>query len=143
MPPILIIDDDTDIRTTLHALLEDDGYEVFEAANGADGLAFLQTQAPRGIVIVLDYMMPKLDGIGVLNAVRDDRKLQNHRFVMITAAGRAIPPELDALLQLFAVPVVRKPFDFNELMDKIKVALQSIPSPDQHGLPDDGMSPPL
>src|SRR5579859_2241289 len=65
---ILIVDDDRGIRHTLRAVLEDEGYAVLEAGDGAEGLALVRASLHR-LVVLLDLRMPGLDGAGVLDAV--------------------------------------------------------------------------
>ena len=65
---ILVVDDEADIRATVSAMLEIEGYEVAEAANGADALHVLEERRPD--VILLDMRMPVLDGWGVAAGLR-------------------------------------------------------------------------
>ncbi|HEY7358104.1 MAG TPA: response regulator, partial [Ktedonobacterales bacterium] len=65
MTHILIVDDDSAIRDTLREALEDEGYEVAEAADGIAGLERLRA-SQENMVVLLDQLMPKLDGVGVL-----------------------------------------------------------------------------
>jgi CheY-like chemotaxis protein len=60
---ILVVDDDLDIRTTVAGILEDEGYRVVKAGNGAEAMAYLTNPgAPRPHLILLDMMMPIMDG---------------------------------------------------------------------------------
>jgi len=65
---ILIADDETDIRHVLRTRLEFEGYTVLEAANGAEAVTMAQDQVPD--LIVLDVMMPQMDGVEVCNRLR-------------------------------------------------------------------------
>jgi two-component system chemotaxis response regulator CheY len=65
--PILMVDDDPDIRDALRGILEDEGYSVEEAANGREALTLLEKVTP--CVILLDLMMPVMDGFQFLEAV--------------------------------------------------------------------------
>jgi CheY-like chemotaxis protein len=69
--PVCIVEDDEDIRATLRYLLEDAGYRTVEAANGLAALQLLRTSSSR-LVVLLDLMLPVLDGAGVLAAVVED-----------------------------------------------------------------------
>jgi len=68
---VLVVDDDEDVRFTLHTLLEDEGYAVYKAAGGEAALARLRAH-PCGMVVLLDLNMPDLDGAGVLAAMVAD-----------------------------------------------------------------------
>ena len=68
MPHVLVVDDDTAIRQMLRLVLEDEGYAVREAMDGIEALAALRVSA-RPLVVLLDLMMPRLGGDGVLAAV--------------------------------------------------------------------------
>ena len=68
MTRILVIDDDTMIRALLRAILEREGYDVVEAANGADGLQ--QYQAIRPDLVMTDLQMPVMDGFALLRALQ-------------------------------------------------------------------------
>ena len=59
---ILVVDDDQDIRDSLREVLEDEGYQVACVANGREALDYLKTASPRPCVILLDLMMPVMDG---------------------------------------------------------------------------------
>lgn len=80
---ILVIDDDEGIREALQLTLEMEGYTVFTAANGKVGLEFLSSQMPR--LILLDLMMPVMNGWAFLEAVEKDPVLATIPIVVMTA----------------------------------------------------------
>jgi CheY-like chemotaxis protein len=85
-PLVMVVDDDDDIRETLAGLLEDEGYEAAAFGNGREALdALLGGMAPR--VILLDLMMPVMDGAEFRRAQLADPKLAPIPVVLITAAG--------------------------------------------------------
>jgi CheY-like chemotaxis protein len=85
-PLVMVVDDDDDIRETLAGLLEDEGYEATAVANGREALDALQGgMAPR--VILLDLMMPVMDGAEFRRAQLADPRLVSIPVVLITAAG--------------------------------------------------------
>ncbi len=73
---ILIVDDDDDIREVLGLVLRSDGHWVDEAVDGVDALARLQTSSLPSLIL-LDLMMPRLDGEGFVNAMRKDARLRD------------------------------------------------------------------
>lgn len=116
---ILIVDDDSGIRETLHSVLEDAGYLVFEACDGLQALDYLR-KTPSPMIVLLDLMMPRLDGAGLLGTVAGDtRRLVRHRYILMTASHETLSLAFVHLLSDLAVPVVRKPFDIDELLEII------------------------
>ena len=94
---VLIVDDDEDIRDTLKELLEDEGYEVACGANGREALDKLRAMQGQPCMIVLDLMMPVMDGWEFLREQRSDPALRDIPVCVITAAGpqptSAVPVE--------------------------------------------------
>jgi CheY-like chemotaxis protein len=126
MTRVLLVDDDQAIRETLRFVLEDAGYQVLEAS---DGLAALQAlrDAPSGMVVLLDLMMPKLDGAGVLGAVAGDRRLaKRHAFILTTASHQTLSLAFVNLLTNLAVPIVHKPFELDDLLAIVERAAQRL-----------------
>jgi two-component system chemotaxis response regulator CheY len=116
---VLIVDDDADIRMTMRTLLEDfGGHTVLEAADGVSALEQLRA-SEDALVVLLDLLMPKLDGIGVLQAVAADARLATrHAYVLVTVSRKAESATRLASLAL-AVPVVAKPFDISVLLETV------------------------
>ena len=103
---LLVIDDDEAIRTALAELLELCGYSVAVAADGQEGVELLEYGlAPRAIV--LDLMMPRMDGWTFLARLRRDPRFHDVPVVVTSAVATDGPPGADASLQ--------KPFDVGEL----------------------------
>ncbi len=129
MTRIVVVDDDPEIRATLRFLLEDYGYVVEEAANGEEAIVLLrQTSTP--CVVLLDLMMPRLDGQGVLHEVESDGiPLNRHQYLLMTAQGRTIPLATESYRQRHALPLVTKPFDIDHLLAMISsAAIQITPN---------------
>ena len=127
-PTALVVDDDAAIRETLHQLLEDEGYLVEQAPDGVAALDALRT-SKRRMVVLLDVMMPRLDGLGVLQAVTSDEALANrHRFVVMTASSSALTDSLVQLMRQVKAPALIKPFSIEQLLDLLAEAASQLVS---------------
>lgn len=113
---ILVVDDDTAIRETLRDVLEDSGYTVIESQDGLRALEYLR-KSPTPMIVLLDLMMPQLDGSALLGAVAGDpRRLQRHRYILMTAGQQTLSLAFATLLTNLSVPVIKKPFDVDHLL---------------------------
>jgi CheY-like chemotaxis protein len=116
---VLIVDDDISIRETLRSLLEDAGYAVFEVQDGLQALDYLR-KTPSPMIVLLDLMMPRLDGAGLLGTVAGDtRRLVRHRYILMTASHETLSLAFVHLLSDLTVPVLHKPFDIDKLLEII------------------------
>jgi CheY-like chemotaxis protein len=132
MRHILVVDDDEGIRETLNLLLEDIGYQTSEAQDGIQALEMLRTASP-GVIVILDYAMPRLNAMGVLQEVARDANLaRHHGYIMITARRDVSDPNLLALCSTLQVPIIAKPFELNELLTAVTEVSQRIPPPHPH-----------
>lgn len=97
-------------------LFKDDGLEVIGVAkNGLDAVKMINTMLPD--VVLLDLLMPRLDGLGVLRVLRDKMMLKLPFVIMLSAAGD--PETIQLCLDSGALFYVEKPFDMNELIARI------------------------
>src|SRR5260221_473908 len=129
----LVVDDDIAIRHALRLLLEDEGLVVAEAADGRAALAILSTTSDR-YVVVLDQMMPQLDGFGVLSAIAEDARLcSRHSFVLMTACPRTLPPALVRLASSLAIPIIAKPFEADEMIATVTECARRLAAADSVG----------
>jgi len=127
---VLVVDDDIAIRHALRLLLEDEGLVVAEAADGRAALAILRATSDR-YVALLDQMMPQLDGFGVLSAIAEDERLRGrHSFVLMTACPRTLPPALVRLASSFAIPIIAKPFEADEMIATITERMRRLAAAD-------------
>jgi DNA-binding response OmpR family regulator len=113
---VLVVDDDAVLRRVVRAVLEADGFEVLEAADGEQGLK-LAAEARPG-VIILDVMMPGLDGVEVC------RRLDHgsSKVLMLTALGD-VSTEV-ASLEAGARGFLTKPFSSMDLLDRVEELLK-------------------
>jgi two-component system phosphate regulon response regulator PhoB len=118
-PKILIVEDDPDIQELLHFNLEKAGYQTFRAENGEEGLLLARKQTPD--LIILDLLLPEMDGLEVCRRIRRDPTLQHLPIIMVTAKGE----EMDRVvgLELGADDYVVKPFSIRELILRIQKVL--------------------
>ena len=117
---VLIIDDDPDIRLIVRVSLSRRGFAVAEASNGPDGLRSARDDRPD--VIVLDVMMPEMDGPATLRALLADPAVAGIPVVFLTA--KAMRSEVDRLRALGATGVLLKPFDPLSLAAELEAALK-------------------
>lgn len=133
---VLVVDDDRDFRRVMCAILEDAGYQVFEASNGASALAQLAqltdnaqlTNTPYGMVVLLDLLMPGMNGFDVLHALAQDEQLASrHAVIVVTAMDtRALPVNMLQQLIGLDVPLLEKPFRIDELLEHVGAAAQRL-----------------
>jgi DNA-binding response OmpR family regulator len=116
---ILIAEDEPSIVLSLEFLLTEAGYEVFTAVNGADALKLAEQHKPD--LLVLDIMLPVVNGFEVCRTVRSDPAIHDMPILMLTARGRE--QEIARGLALGANAYVTKPFGTRELMSKIRELL--------------------
>jgi CheY-like chemotaxis protein len=114
MKRVLVVDDEEAIRVTVAEALEDEGYAVATAQNGAEALVLVRTTMPHGIL--LDLMMPILDGWGFLQACRQEQLCAQTPVLVMSAyrkLAEAAPSELR--VQRF----FPKPFELEELIEAV------------------------
>jgi two-component system response regulator CpxR len=116
MPNILLIDDDTELTSLLKEVLSFEGFDVSEANNGEEGLALLNDKID---LILLDVMMPKLNGMETLKRLRENWETP---VLMLTAKGEEIDRVIG--LELGADDYLPKPFSDRELLARIRAILR-------------------
>ena len=117
---VLIADDDPDILAVVQVNLELEGFEVETAVDGEDVLQKATANPPDAIV--LDIMMPRMDGITALHRLRSQATTANTPVVLLTARG--LPEDRVRGLELGADDYITKPFDINELVARIRAVLR-------------------
>jgi len=113
---ILVADDDKSTRELISIVLEDEGYEVITAINGIETVEKASKEKPD--LIVLDIMMPQMDGYEALNKIKDNDELARIPILVITARTIKIYEKISK--GLGAVDHITKPFSPDELIEKIK-----------------------
>ena len=116
---VLVVDDDPVILELLRINFEIEGFEVFSASDGQEGLE--RARADRPDVVLSDIMMPRLDGLQLLARLRDDPATAGVPVVLLSA--KAQNAEVQRGLALGADDYVTKPFDPLELIDRVNAVL--------------------
>lgn len=120
MKDILIVDDNDDIRRLLRHTLEPE-YQVWEASDGIGALQVVRELHPK--LVFLDVMMPgELNGLQVLNAIREDKDLRETQVVMITARGQE--EDYENARKHGADGYIVKPFGTQGLLDWVRANLK-------------------
>ena len=120
MTKILVIDDDVAINELIKINLELHGYQVIQAHNGTEGFAKAKQEEPN--LIVLDVMMPEVDGFTVAQRIRQSEKISETPIIMLTALS-----QLNDKVNGFDIGVddyLTKPFEIEELLVRIRALLK-------------------
>lgn len=119
---VFVVEDDDATREVLVDLLTEAGYAVFEAPDGKPALERLRTH-PTGLVVLLDFWMPGMNGFAVLQAIAAEPPLATrHAYLLLSATGRWPSPEVLHLLKQLQIPSLSKPFDSDELLAAVHKA---------------------
>ncbi len=116
MKKVLIVDDEQDIVESLKFVLDSEGYDCYTAYNGEDGLKSAKELLPD--LIILDIMMPKMNGYKVSRLLKFDKKYKDIPIIMLTARSQ----EEDKLIgeETGADEYITKPFDLDYVVEKVK-----------------------
>jgi CheY-like chemotaxis protein len=120
---ILLVDDELAIVEVLTGILEDEGYRLIHAANGREAIAVIEQGQPD--LVLLDLMMPIMDGRETLAAIRADARLSSLPVMLMSAAA---PP--DDIERDHRTRFLRKPFDIDEMLRQIvEMIAGAVPEP--------------
>jgi two-component system, OmpR family, response regulator MprA len=123
LPRVLVVDDDRAVRESLRRSLEFNGYDVHLAGDGAEALAGIGSVAPD--VVVMDVMMPRLDG---LDATRALRAAGNDVPILVLTARDAVGDRVEGL-DAGADDYLTKPFALQELLARLRALLRRVAAP--------------
>src|SRR5262245_42897347 len=112
---ILVIDDDDDIRTAVRDVLQEDGWRVETAANGADALRWLAGTSELPRVVLLDMMMPEMDGWAFMAELERAPRLADLRIIVFSAYGDA--SRVESIPR--ATSLLRKPLRAHVLLEAL------------------------
>lgn len=119
MTNIMVVDDDANIRTVLKYRFEREKYSVQLATNGVDALKKVNIHKPD--LIILDLMMPEMDGMQFLSILKGDRQTHHIPVIVLTALGHT--PHGERTRELGATSLIVKPFSSRYLVEEVKRAL--------------------
>jgi len=123
MAKVLIVEDEETLARTLGEKLKDEGFNVLTASDGEEGLDKLRAEHPD--LVVLDIMLPKLDGLSLCRIVRRDPAMSHIPIIMLTARGT----EVDKIvgLESGADDYVVKPFALGEFLARVRAVMRRAP----------------
>ena len=119
---ILIIDDDPAVAKFIKFRLSKKGYDVHHKDNGIDGLEAINELKPN--LVILDMMMPGIDGREVAEQVREHNLIDPNRIIVLS--GKEMTTEVKALFDLGVHDYIQKPFNIENLLIRIERALSSL-----------------
>lgn len=123
MPRIVIVEDEATLAETLVDNLKEEGYDVQRSGNGESGLALVRSVLPD--LVVLDIMLPDLDGLSVCRLIRRDPTTTHIPIIMLTARGT----EVDKIvgLESGADDYIVKPFGLGEFLARVRAVMRRAP----------------
>jgi DNA-binding response OmpR family regulator len=118
-PSVLIVDDEPNIVLSLQFLMKKTGFEVRTAKDGEEAMAEISRAAPD--LVLLDVMMPKIDGFSICKQIRANPEWKDMRIIMLTARGRDV--EREKGLALGADDYITKPFSTKDAIARVEAVL--------------------
>jgi len=122
-PLVLVVEDDPDLGDTIVAFLKDEGLDAKLARDGDQAMRLVDQLSPSAMI--LDLMMPRRDGFSVLRELRADGRIANLPVIVVTAIF-GLSERLYAT-ELGAADYVTKPFELDELLERVRTVLASRP----------------
>jgi CheY-like chemotaxis protein len=123
MAHVLVVDDEESIREAMRLALDMEGHTVVTAATGPECVQLLQ-ETPHPFVVLLDYFMPDMTGMDVLDTLLHQERtdITRHCFILMSASVQRLPLDLRQFLDRYQIPVLDKPFDVDTLFDLVTQA---------------------
>ncbi|MFT3846525.1 MAG: response regulator [Lacibacter sp.] len=121
MQKILVVDDDPYILMSLEFLMKKEGYEVKVARNGTEAFDIINAEAPG--LVLLDIMMPDVDGYAICKHIKATKKLKDTKVVFLSAKSKE--SDIQKGYDLGASLYITKPFSTRELMKHVKELIAS------------------
>ncbi len=120
---VIVVEDEETLVRNIAAKLQDEGYKVTTATDGEDGLDKIRSEHPD--LIILDIMLPRLDGLSICRIVRHDTNLAHIPIIMLTARGT----EVDKIvgLESGADDYIVKPFSLGEFLARVRAVMRRAP----------------
>lgn len=125
MSKVIIIEDEETLIKNLADKLQSEGFKVVTALDGEDGLEKIRSENPD--LVILDIMLPKLDGLSICRMVRHDTSTSHIPIIMLTARGT----EVDKIvgLESGADDYIVKPFGLGEFLARVRAVMRRAPGP--------------
>ncbi|NHM06855.1 response regulator [Flavobacterium sp. CYK-4] len=120
MKKILIVDDEPNILMSLEYTFRKSGYEVFIARDGKEALEILQVEVPH--LIILDIMMPNVDGYATIEFIKNEPQLQFCKVIFLSAKNKE--SDIEKGMGLGADAYMTKPFSVKKLIEQVQSLLQ-------------------
>ena len=120
MKKILLVDDEPNIIMSLEYTFKKNNFQVFIARDGQEALEILKTEQPD--LIILDIMMPNVDGYATIEAVRKDEKLSNCKVILLSAKNKE--SDIEKGMRLGANAYMTKPFSIKKLIEQVNELLE-------------------
>ena len=120
---ILVVDDENAVTTLLDSLLSGHGYKVLVAHDGLDGMVQVKKNIPD--LIILDIMMPELNGYDVCSNLKFDERFKHIPIIVLTSREQELDPRIS---QLMGIVYMQKPIDSKILLEKIQNILKISPN---------------
>ncbi|AXT53741.1 response regulator [Aquimarina sp. BL5] len=117
---ILIVDDEPNIVMSLEYTFKKQDFEVFIARDGSEAIQILETQIPT--VVLLDIMMPNVDGYQTLKYIRSNPKTKDIKVVFLTAKNKA--SDIEKGLEMGVDKYLTKPFSVKKIITEIKALIE-------------------
>jgi len=126
MKRILVVDDESDCRELVKQILEGEGYSVFPAKNGEEGLHMAQEDRPA--LVILDVQMPKKDGFSVFNDLRKEPNTADIPIIMLTGIGQETgihfsKSDMGELFGQEPTAYIEKPIEPTKLIEEVTKAI--------------------